>query len=109
MPHGRIIHGLIVDFKIPERVLWEIDAKTRNGWQGRLADHLTRMDLIVLDELGYLPFAQAGGELLSMANSQFLAQTDRPGQSGQGGAMLRPAGTGRAASVARIERLRNPV
>jgi IstB-like ATP binding protein len=32
--------------------------------QGRLAEHLTRMDFIVLDELGYLPFAQSGGQLL---------------------------------------------
>jgi hypothetical protein len=33
---------------------------------------------------------------LSMANSQILAQTDRPGQSGRGGTMPRPTGTGRA-------------
>ncbi|MET4349989.1 DNA replication protein DnaC [Bradyrhizobium sp. RT9a] len=33
-------------------------------WHGRLAEHLTRMDFIVLDELGYLPFAQSGGQLL---------------------------------------------
>ena len=32
--------------------------------QGRLADQLTRLDFIVLDELGYLPFAQSGGQLL---------------------------------------------
>lgn len=31
---------------------------------GRLAEHLTRMDFIILDELGYLPFAQSGGQLL---------------------------------------------
>src|SRR5258708_7227205 len=36
----------------------------RNGRQGRIAEHLTRMDFIVLDELGYLPFAQSGGQLL---------------------------------------------
>ena len=40
-----------------------LETETRNGHQGRLAEHLTRMDLIVLDELGYLPFAQAGGQL----------------------------------------------
>jgi DNA replication protein DnaC len=40
-----------------------LETETRNGHQGRLADHLTRMDFIVLDELGYLPFAQAGGQL----------------------------------------------
>jgi IstB-like ATP binding protein len=38
-----------------------LETETRNGRQGRLADHLTRMDFIVLDELGYLPFAQSGG------------------------------------------------
>jgi DNA replication protein DnaC len=38
--------------------------ETRNGRQGRIADHLTRMDFILLDELGYLPFAQSGGQLL---------------------------------------------
>jgi DNA replication protein DnaC len=32
--------------------------------QGRIADQLTRMDFIILDELGYLPFAQSGGQLL---------------------------------------------
>jgi DNA replication protein DnaC len=31
---------------------------------GRLAEHLKRMDFIVLDELGYLPLAQSGGRLL---------------------------------------------
>src|SRR6202007_566125 len=38
-----------------------LESETRNGRQGRLAEHLTRMDFIVLDELGYLPFAQSGG------------------------------------------------
>jgi len=41
-----------------------LETEARSGRQGRLADHLTRMDFIVLDELGYLPFAQAGGQLL---------------------------------------------
>ena len=36
----------------------------RAGRQGRLADYLTRLGLVILDELGYLPFAQAGGQLL---------------------------------------------
>ena len=31
---------------------------------GRIADHLARLDLVVLDELGYLPFAQSSGQLL---------------------------------------------
>jgi DNA replication protein DnaC len=41
-----------------------LETETRSGRQGRLADHLTRMDFIILDELGYLPFAQSGGQLL---------------------------------------------
>ena len=42
----------------------KFEAEARAGRQGRIADHLCRMDLVVLDELGYLPFAQAGGQLL---------------------------------------------
>ena len=34
-----------------------LEIETRNGRQGRLAEHLTRMDFIVLDELGYLPYS----------------------------------------------------
>jgi DNA replication protein DnaC len=29
-----------------------------------MADYLTRLDFVILDELGYLPFAQSGGQLL---------------------------------------------
>jgi len=38
-----------------------LETEHRNGKQGRLTDYLTRLDFVVLDELGYLPFAQAGG------------------------------------------------
>jgi DNA replication protein DnaC len=41
-----------------------LEAEGRSGRQGRLADYLTRLDFITLDELGYLPFAQSGGQLL---------------------------------------------
>jgi len=37
---------------------------THSGKQGRMADYLTRLDFVILDELGYLPFAQSGGQLL---------------------------------------------
>lgn len=42
----------------------QLDAEARAGRQGKLADHLGRFDFVVLDELGYLPFAQTGGQLL---------------------------------------------
>ena len=38
-----------------------LEAESRSGRPGRLADYLCRKDFVVLDELGYLPFAQAGG------------------------------------------------
>ena len=50
-----------------------LEIETRNGRQGRIAEHLTRMDFIVLDELGYLPFAQSGGQLLFHLVSRLYA------------------------------------
>ncbi len=51
------------------------EAETRSGRQGRLADYLTRLDFVVLDELGYLPFAQAGGQLLFHLVSRLYERT----------------------------------
>ena len=52
-----------------------LDADTRAGRHGRLADQLARLDFLVLDELGYLPFAQAGGQLLFHLISQLYERT----------------------------------
>jgi len=52
-----------------------LETETRAGRQGRLADHLTRMDFIILDELGYLPFPQAGGQLLFHLVSRLYERT----------------------------------
>ncbi len=41
-----------------------LEAELREGRAGRITDRLCRVDLVVIDELGYLPFAQAGGQLL---------------------------------------------
>ena len=41
-----------------------LEDEARRGKAGTLAAQLSRLDLVVLDELGYLPFAQAGGQLL---------------------------------------------
>ena len=53
----------------------KLEAEARAGRQGRLADHLARLDVVVLDELGYLPFAQAGGQLLFHLVSRLYEQT----------------------------------
>ena len=45
------------------------------GKAGRLAFALMRMDLVILDELGYLPFSQAGGALLFHLLSKLYEHT----------------------------------
>jgi len=52
-----------------------LEAEHRIGKQGRFADYLTRLDFIILDELGYLPFAQAGGQLLFHLISRLYERT----------------------------------
>ena len=52
-----------------------LETETRSGKQGRMADYLTRLDFIVLDELGYLPFAQSGGQLLFHLISRLYERT----------------------------------
>jgi DNA replication protein DnaC len=52
-----------------------LETEARSGRQGRLAAQLTRLDFVVLDELGYLPFAQSGGQLLFHLVSQLYERT----------------------------------
>jgi DNA replication protein DnaC len=52
-----------------------LEAEVRSGRPGRLAEYLCRKDFVVLDELGYLPFAQAGGQLLFHLVSRLYEQT----------------------------------
>ncbi len=42
----------------------QLEREKAGGKSGRLAENLQRLDLIVIDELGYLPFSHAGGQLL---------------------------------------------
>ena len=42
----------------------QLEHEKEQGKAGRLADRLTRLNFVVLDELGYLPFSKAGGALL---------------------------------------------
>jgi DNA replication protein DnaC len=52
-----------------------LEAEARAGKPGRIADQLSRLDLVILDELGYLPFAQSGGQLLFHLISRLYEQT----------------------------------
>ena len=42
---------------------------------GQLAERLVRLDLVILDELGYLPFSPSGGALLFHLLSKLYEQT----------------------------------
>jgi len=42
---------------------------------GKLAEHLARHDLVILDELGYLPFSRSGGQLLFHLISKLYERT----------------------------------
>ena len=53
----------------------KLDAEARAERQGRTADLLSRLDFLILDELGYLPFAQTGGQLLFHLISKLYERT----------------------------------
>ncbi|OYZ43720.1 MAG: AAA family ATPase [Acidovorax sp. 16-64-162] len=56
-------------------VLNALEQEKAQGKAGRIAASLQRMDLVILDELGYLPFSQAGGALLFHLLSKLYEQT----------------------------------
>ena len=53
----------------------KLETEVKLGRQGRLADSLIRTDLVIMDELGYLPFAQSGGQLLFHLISRLYERT----------------------------------
>jgi DNA replication protein DnaC len=52
-----------------------LEQEKAQGKAGRLAATLLRLDIVILDELGYLPFSQAGGALLFHLLSQLYEHT----------------------------------
>ena len=53
----------------------QLEQEKLDGKQGRLANRLAYTDLVILDELGYLPFSQAGGALLFHLFSKLYEKT----------------------------------
>jgi DNA replication protein DnaC len=53
----------------------QLEQEKAAGRSGRLAEKLLRYDLIVIDELGYLPFSQSGGQLLFHLISKLYENT----------------------------------
>jgi len=52
-----------------------LEQEKQAGQQGRIANRLIHTDLVILDELGYLPFSQAGGALLFHLISKLYERT----------------------------------
>lgn len=52
-----------------------LEQEKAQGKAGRIALSLMRMDVVILDELGYLPFSQAGGALLFHLLSKLYENT----------------------------------
>ena len=67
--------GLRVRFYSTVDLVNVLEAEKAQGKAGRIALSLLRMDLVILDELGYLPFSQAGGALLFHLLSKLYEHT----------------------------------
>jgi DNA replication protein DnaC len=57
-------HGRRVRFHSTVDLVNALEQEKAAGRAGRIAQSLRKVDLVILDELGYLPFSQAGGALL---------------------------------------------
>ena len=63
------VNRLEEEARLGKHVLSEVEGA------GTLAAQLTRLDVVVLDELGYLPFARSGGQLLFHLVSKLYERT----------------------------------
>ena len=72
---GTTRHGKRVRFYSTVDLVNALEQEKAQGKAGRIALSLLRMDLVILDELGYLPFSQAGGALLFLLLSRLYEHT----------------------------------
>ncbi len=68
-------HGRRVRFFSTIDLVNALEQEKAAGKAGRLAVNLLNVDLVILDELGYLPFSQAGGALLFHLLSKLYEHT----------------------------------
>jgi len=68
-------HGKRVRFYSTVDLVNALEQEKAHGRAGRIATSLLRLDLVILDELGYLPFSQAGGALLFHLLSRLYEHT----------------------------------
>ena len=72
---GLTHHSKRVRFYSTVDLVNALEQEKAKGNPGRIAMSLMRMDLVILDELGYLPFSQAGGALLFHLMSKLYEHT----------------------------------
>ena len=72
---GIALHSKRVRFYSTVDLVNVLEREKHDGKAGRLAMSLMRMDLVILDELGYLPFSQVGGALLFHLLSKLYEHT----------------------------------
>jgi len=72
---GLMHHAKRVRFYPTVDLVNALEQEKAQGKAGRIAISLLRMDLVILDELGYLPFSQAGGALLFHLLSKLYEHT----------------------------------
>lgn len=68
-------HGKRVRFHSTIELVNALEAEKAQGKSGQLAHRLMYVDMLILDELGYLPFSQAGGALLFHLLSKLYEHT----------------------------------
>jgi DNA replication protein DnaC len=68
-------HGKRVRFYSTVELVNTLEQEKTSGRAGRLAHQLMHLDLVILDELGYLPFSQSGGALLFHLLSKLYEHT----------------------------------
>jgi DNA replication protein DnaC len=68
-------HHLRVRFFSTIELVNLLETEKLAGKPGQLANRLVHADLVILDELGYLPFSQAGGALLFHLLSKLYERT----------------------------------
>ena len=73
--HGITEHGKRVRFYSTVDLVNALEREKAEGRAGRIAGSLLRLDMVILDELGYLPFSQAGGALLFHLPSKLYEHT----------------------------------
>ena len=68
-------HRRKVRFFSTIELLNALEQEKANGKAGQIAESLTKLDLVILDELGYLPFSTSGGTLLCHPLSNLYKRT----------------------------------